>query len=93
MAEIAATPHAYAVEETRRAHDVRDQRRHDEILGATLLSIDAQEIISTVAIAMRHGITAAAVCDAIYTHPSSTEAFDEALVTIVRADEPQVTRT
>jgi Protein of unknown function (DUF3040) len=33
---------------------------------------------------MRHGITAAALCDATYTHPSSTEALNEVLATIVR---------
>jgi hypothetical protein len=38
---------------------------------------------------MRHGITAAELRDAVYTHPSSTEAFNEVLATIVRADEPQ----
>ncbi|NMH77724.1 DUF3040 domain-containing protein [Pseudonocardia xinjiangensis] len=48
----------------------------DEILGAPLLRIDAQEIINTVRCrraARRH---AAALCDAIDTHPSPTEAFD-----------------
>ena len=59
----------------------------DEILGAALLSVDAQELINTVALAMRHGITAAELRDAVYTHPSSTEAFNDVLATIVRTDE------
>jgi pyruvate/2-oxoglutarate dehydrogenase complex dihydrolipoamide dehydrogenase (E3) component len=60
----------------------------DEILGAALLSVDAQEIINTVALAMRHGIKAAELRDAVYTHPSSTEALNGVLTNIVRADKP-----
>lgn len=65
----------------------------DEILGAALLSIDAQELINTVALAMRYGIKAAQLRDAIYTHPSSTEAFNDVLATVVRMDEPHGSRT
>ena len=61
----------------------------DEILGAALLSIDAQELINVVALAMRHGLTASDLRDAIYTHPSSTEAFNDVLATIVRKPEPE----
>ena len=57
----------------------------DLILGAALLSIDAQEVINTVALAMRHGITATELRDGVYTHPSTTEAFNEVLGTIARA--------
>ena len=35
----------------------------DLILGAALLSVDAQELINTVALAMRHGITATELRD------------------------------
>jgi pyruvate/2-oxoglutarate dehydrogenase complex dihydrolipoamide dehydrogenase (E3) component len=55
----------------------------DQILGAALLSIDAQELINTVALAMRHGITATELRGSIYTHPSSTEAFNEVFDVIV----------
>jgi pyruvate/2-oxoglutarate dehydrogenase complex dihydrolipoamide dehydrogenase (E3) component len=55
----------------------------DQILGAALLSIDAQELINTVALAIRHGITATELRQSIYTHPSSTEAFNEVLGAIV----------
>jgi pyruvate/2-oxoglutarate dehydrogenase complex dihydrolipoamide dehydrogenase (E3) component len=51
----------------------------DQILGAAILSVDAQEIINTVALAMRHGITATDLSSSIYTHPSSTEALNELL--------------
>ena len=77
-------PRAYVVEETRGMMKFVIDADTDEILGAALLSIDAQELINTVALAMRHGITATELRDAIYTHPSSTEAFNEVLATIVR---------
>lgn len=64
----------------------------DLILGAALLSIDAQEVINTVALAMRHGITASELRDSVYTHPSTTEGFNEVLGTRVRAD-AQATET
>ena len=87
IADIAAMPRAYAVDETRGAMKFVIDAQTDEILGAALLSIDAQELINTVALAMRHGVTAAELRDAIYTHPSSTEAFNDVLGTIVRSDE------
>ncbi len=67
----------------------------DEILGAPLLRIGAQEIINTVRCrraARRHE---AALCDAMRSTPTPalpkrSTAFDEALVTLVPADEPQV---
>lgn len=88
VAEIVAMPRAYAVEETRGVMKFVIDAGTDRILGAALLSIDAQELINTVALAMRHGVTAAELRDAVYTHPSSTEAFNEVLATIVRTDEP-----
>jgi pyruvate/2-oxoglutarate dehydrogenase complex dihydrolipoamide dehydrogenase (E3) component len=87
VAEIVAMPRAYAVEETRGVMKFVIDAGTDEILGAALLSVDAQEIINTVALAMRHGITAAELGDAVYTHPSSTEALNGVLATIVRTDE------
>jgi probable pyridine nucleotide-disulfide oxidoreductase len=87
VAEIVAMPRAYAVEETRGAMKFVIDAETDEILGAALLSVDAQEIINTVALAMRAGIKAAELRDAVYTHPSSTEAFNDVLATIVRVDE------
>jgi pyruvate/2-oxoglutarate dehydrogenase complex dihydrolipoamide dehydrogenase (E3) component len=83
VAEIVAMPRAYAVEETRGLMKFVLDAETDEILGAALLSVDAQELINTVALAMRHGITASDLREATYTHPSSTEAFNEVLGTIV----------
>jgi pyruvate/2-oxoglutarate dehydrogenase complex dihydrolipoamide dehydrogenase (E3) component len=90
VAEIVAMPRAYVVEETRGLMKFVIDAGTDEILGAALLSVDAQELINTVALAMRHGIKAADLRDSVYTHPSSTEAFNEVIATIVRADEPEL---
>lgn len=77
VADIVAMPRAYTVEETRGLMKFVLDPHTDLILGAALLSIDAQEIINTVALAIRHGVTATQLRDAIYTHPSSTEALNE----------------
>ncbi|MGW4490262.1 FAD-dependent oxidoreductase, partial [Amycolatopsis sp. NPDC004368] len=87
VAEIVAMPRAYVVEETRGVMKFVIDLDTDEILGATLLSVDSQELINTVAVAMRHGIKATELRGAIYTHPSSTEAFNDVLGTVVRSDE------
>ncbi|WP_329457386.1 FAD-dependent oxidoreductase [Streptomyces sp. NBC_01497] len=77
VADIVAMPRAHTVEETRGLMKFVVDARTDLILGAALLSIDAQEIINTVALAVRHGITATELRNSIYTHPSSTEALNE----------------
>ncbi|TCC57530.1 FAD-binding protein [Kribbella pittospori] len=84
VADIVAMPRAYIVEETRGVMKFVIDAASDEILGAALLSVDAQELINTVALAMRHRITATELRESIYTHPSSTEAFNDVLGTIVR---------
>lgn len=86
VADIVAMPRAYVVEETRGMMKFVVDLDTDEILGAALLAGDAQELINTVALAMRHGVKAAELRDAVYTHPSSTEAFNEVLGKIVRED-------
>ena len=77
VADIVAMPRAYTVEETRGVMKFIVDADTDFILGAALLSIDAQEVINMVALAMRHNVTATELRDAIYTHPSTTEAFNE----------------
>ncbi|MZD04641.1 FAD-dependent oxidoreductase [Streptomyces sp. SID5785] len=86
VAEIIAMPRAYVVEETRGMMKFVLDAETDEILGAALLSTDSQELINTVALAMRHGITATELRTTVYTHPSSTEAFNDVLGAIVRSD-------
>jgi probable pyridine nucleotide-disulfide oxidoreductase len=83
VADIIAMPRAYTVEETRGVMKFIVDADTDLILGAALLTIDAQEIINVVTLAMRHGITATALRDSIYTHPSSTEAFNEVFDKVV----------
>jgi pyruvate/2-oxoglutarate dehydrogenase complex dihydrolipoamide dehydrogenase (E3) component len=77
VADILAMPRAYTVEETRGLMKFVVDADTDFILGAALHSIDAQEIINTVALAIRHNVTATELRNSIYTHPSSTEALNE----------------
>lgn len=51
----------------------------DEILGARLFHVDAQEVINLIALAVRTGTTATQLRDGIWAHPSSTEALNETL--------------
>ncbi|AZA11829.1 dihydrolipoyl dehydrogenase family protein [Corynebacterium gerontici] len=51
----------------------------DQILGATLWCVDAQEIINTVALAMRVGMTASELGGQIVTHPANTEVLNGVL--------------
>jgi pyruvate/2-oxoglutarate dehydrogenase complex dihydrolipoamide dehydrogenase (E3) component len=83
VADIIAMPRAYTVEETRGVMKFVVDADTDLILGAALLAIDAQEIINLVTLAMRHGITATALRNSIYTHPSSTEALNEVFGKVV----------
>ena len=83
VADIVAMPRAYTVEETRGVMRFILDADTDQILGAAILSIDAQEIINLIALAMRQKVTATELKSAIYTHPSSTEALNEVLGVIV----------
>ncbi|MFJ3416153.1 FAD-dependent oxidoreductase [Streptomyces sp. NPDC086082] len=84
IAALMAMPRASIMGDTRGMMKFVLDADTDEILGAAILSIDAQELVNTVALAMRAGVTAATLRDSIWTHPSSTEAFNEVLATIVR---------
>ena len=84
IAAMAAMPRARILGELRGLMKFVVDAETDLILGAALLSVDAQELINTVALAMRTGTTASALRDAIWTHPSSTEAFNEVLAAYVR---------
>ncbi|WP_159801401.1 dihydrolipoyl dehydrogenase family protein [Arthrobacter zhaoguopingii] len=86
VGEIFAMPRAYIVEETRGIMKFIIDLDTDLILGAALLSVDSQEMINVVALAMRSGTTATQLQDSIYTHPSSTEAFNDVIGVIVRSD-------
>jgi pyruvate/2-oxoglutarate dehydrogenase complex dihydrolipoamide dehydrogenase (E3) component len=79
VADIAAMPRPKIVEETHGIIKVIVDAASDLVLGATVFSIDAQEVINLIALAMRAGVTATQLRDGIWTHPSSTEALNEVL--------------
>jgi pyruvate/2-oxoglutarate dehydrogenase complex dihydrolipoamide dehydrogenase (E3) component len=79
VADMATVPRARIVGDPRGMMKVVVDADDDTILGAALLSHDSHEVINTVALAMRHRITATALRDEIYTHPSMTEAFNQLL--------------
>jgi probable pyridine nucleotide-disulfide oxidoreductase len=79
VAKMATVPRARIVHQARGMMKAVVDADTDEILGAALLSYDSHEVINTVALAMRHGITASTLRDEIYTHPSMTEAFNQLL--------------
>jgi pyruvate/2-oxoglutarate dehydrogenase complex dihydrolipoamide dehydrogenase (E3) component len=80
--DIAAMPRAKIVGETHGIMKVIVDAETDQILGATLFCVDAQEVINTVALAMRTGTTATQLRDAIWTHPSITEGLNEVLAVL-----------
>ena len=79
IADIAAMPRPKIVGETHGLIKVVVDPATDLILGATVFSVDSQEVINLIALAMRAGVTASALRDGIWTHPSSTEALNEVL--------------
>ncbi|MGW0160864.1 FAD-dependent oxidoreductase [Mycobacterium sp. NPDC003323] len=79
VAELATVPRARIVGETDGVMKLVVDADTDLILGAALLCHDAHEVINLVSLAMRHGITATAMRDGIYTHPSMSEFFNQLL--------------
>ena len=79
VAAIAAMPRP-KIDANPRGHiTILADAETDQLLGATLMHVGADEVINLLVLAMRHGITASEVRDGIYTHPSSTEALNEVL--------------
>lgn len=79
VADIAAMPRPKIIGETHGIIKALIDADTDLVLGATVFSIDAQEVINLIALAMRHDVTASDLRDGIWTHPSSTEALNEVL--------------
>ena len=79
MAEIAAAPRAKIEGDPQGIVKCVVDAGTDEILGAALMHVHAQEVINLVSLAIRHGITATQLRDSIFTHPSATEALNEVL--------------
>ncbi|WP_354002882.1 hypothetical protein [Microbacterium elymi] len=79
VADIAAAPRAKIDGDPRGIVKVVVDAATDRVLGAALMHVHAEEVINLVALAIRQGTTAAQLRDAIYTHPSMTEALNEVL--------------
>lgn len=79
VAAIAAMPRAKIVGNPAGVMKFVIDAENDKILGAQLLVVESGEVINLVAQAMRFGITASQLRDAIYTHPSITEGINEVL--------------
>ncbi|WP_223690494.1 FAD-dependent oxidoreductase [Leifsonia poae] len=79
IVDIAAMPRPKIVGETHGLIKVIVDADTDLVVGATVFSVDAQEVINLIALAMRAGVTASELRDGIWTHPSSTEALNEVL--------------
>jgi pyruvate/2-oxoglutarate dehydrogenase complex dihydrolipoamide dehydrogenase (E3) component len=77
VADMATVPRARIVGEPRGVMKAVVDAETDAVLGVAILAHDAHEIINTVALAMRHGVTATELRDGIYTHPSMTEALND----------------
>ncbi|WP_202619134.1 dihydrolipoyl dehydrogenase family protein [Ornithinimicrobium cavernae] len=80
VAGIAAMPRPKTLGETHGLIKFVVDPETDEVLGAALHTVDAQELINLVALAMRTGTTRSQLRDGIWTHPSSTEALNEVLL-------------
>ncbi|MGA4506978.1 FAD-dependent oxidoreductase [Propionibacteriaceae bacterium G1746] len=79
VADMAMMPRPKIVGDPRGFMRFVVDRGSRQVLGATLMVVEAQEVINVVALAMRHGVTADELRDAIYTHPSVTEGFNDVL--------------
>ncbi|MDN5688099.1 MAG: FAD-dependent oxidoreductase [Brachybacterium sp.] len=79
VASIKAMPRPKTVGDPRGLVMFVVDARSDQILGARLLHVDAQEVINLVALAMRTGTTATQLMNGIWIHPSSAESLNETL--------------
>ncbi|KQB85233.1 dihydrolipoyl dehydrogenase family protein [Corynebacterium oculi] len=79
VADMAIVPRPKILEQPQGRAKFLVDKEDDRILGATLYCVDSQELINTVAVAMRHGVAASELGAGIYTHPSSSEVFNALL--------------
>jgi pyruvate/2-oxoglutarate dehydrogenase complex dihydrolipoamide dehydrogenase (E3) component len=80
MADIAAAPRAKIEGDPRGIVKFVVDAKSDHSLGAALVHVHSQEVINTVALAMRHDVTATELRDTIYPHPSATGLSSTTLV-------------
>ncbi|MFG2077813.1 FAD-dependent oxidoreductase [Nonomuraea maritima] len=88
VAQTAATPRVRIMGDTRGLIKLVIDADTDLILGAALVSIDSQEVINLIALAMRHDVPARELGNSIYTHPSTTEVLNEVLGTVAHVRSP-----
>lgn len=77
---LAAVPRAHTIEQTTGFFKAMIENGSDRIVGCTLYGVEAGELINTVTLAMKHGLTARDLRDQIYTHPSISEVFNDLFV-------------
>ncbi len=73
----AAIPKAQVLEQPEGLLKAVIDKASDRLLGLHLFCAESYEMINLAKLAIDSGITAAALADAIYTHPTMTEAFNE----------------
>ena len=79
VAELAVVPRPKILGQAAGRVKFLVDKEDDRILGATLYCVDSQELINTVALAMRENIAASALGGGIYTHPATSEVFNALL--------------
>ena len=75
--EVAAIPKAQVYKKPAGVLKAIIDAKTDTILGAHFFCPESQEMINLMKMAIDHGITAAALGSAIYTHPTMTEALND----------------
>lgn len=75
--EVAAIPKAQVYKKPAGMLKAVVDATTDTVLGAHFFCPESQEMISLMKMAIDHGITAAALGSAIYTHPTMTEALND----------------
>ena len=75
--EVAAIPKAQVYRKPAGLLKAIVDAKTDTILGAHFFCPESQEMINLMKMAIDHGITAAALGSAIYTHPTMTEALND----------------
>jgi pyruvate/2-oxoglutarate dehydrogenase complex dihydrolipoamide dehydrogenase (E3) component len=73
---VASIPRAKTMSETRGLIKVVIDVKTDQILGCSILSIEAGEMLGTVQMAMLGGLPFTALRDAVFSHPTLVEGFN-----------------
>lgn len=74
---VAAFPRARILGSTEGVLKAVVDAKTDLILGCTLFGPESSEVINTVALAMKHGVTAHELGNSVYTHPSMSESLND----------------